>query len=235
MSSSPLRWLAIPAAPAACTLRWPTGPRPPQRWSAIRAGPAGWTPPSSPEPAPDVHVIREQCCGVASPGVAQGTLDESGATGDEFGTPDGLAADALTFRIDDRSNTVGWLIWHLTRNQDDHLADAFGADQVWTTDGWAEQFGLPFDAAATGYGQTSEEVAAVTAPAALLLGYLDATRKKTVEFLGTITDAGLDRIVDTRWDPPVTLGVRLISVLADGLQHAGQAAYVKGVYERRLG
>jgi Protein of unknown function (DUF664) len=148
---------------------------------------------------------------------------------------DGLTADALTFRIDDQSNTIAWLIWHLTRNQDDHLADAFGADQVWTTAGWAEQFALPFATAATGYGQTSDEVAAVTASPALLQGYLDATHNKTIEFLGTVIDAGLDRIVDTRWDPPVTLGVRLISVLADGLQHVGQAAYVKGSYERQTG
>ena len=36
----------------------------------------------------------------------------------------------------------------------------------------------------------------------------------------------LDRVVDRRWDPPVTLGVRLVSIADDSLQHAGQAAYV---------
>ena len=146
---------------------------------------------------------------------------------------DGLDQDALTYRIDDEANTIAWLTWHLTRIQDDHLASAFGAEQVWLSQGWSQQFDLPFDNAATGYAHTAEEVAAVRTPAALLLGYLDATHAQTVEYLGTVTDADLDRIVDTSWNPPVTLAVRLISVISDGLQHAGQAAFVRGIYQRR--
>jgi uncharacterized damage-inducible protein DinB len=146
---------------------------------------------------------------------------------------DGLDQDALTYRIDPEANTIAWLTWHLTRIQDDHLADAFGAEQVWLSQGWAEQFNLPFDKAATGYAHTAEEVAAVTAPSSLLLGYLDATHEQTAGYLGSVTDADLDRIVDTSWDPPVTLAVRLISVISDGLQHAGQAAFVRGIYQRR--
>lgn len=146
---------------------------------------------------------------------------------------DGLDEDALTYRIDDETNTIAWLTWHLTRIQDDHLADAFGAEQVWLSHGWAEQFDLPFDKAATGYAHTADEVAAVTAPSTLLLGYLDATRQQTVEYLGSVTDTDLDRVVDTNWDPPVTLAVRLISVISDGLQHAGQAAFIRGIYQRR--
>lgn len=146
---------------------------------------------------------------------------------------DGLDEDALTYRIDGETNTIAWLTWHLTRIQDDHLADAFDAEQVWLSQGWAEQFNLPFDNAATGYAHTADDVAAVTAPSTLLLGYLDATHAQTVEYLGSVTDADLDRIVDTSWDPPVTLAVRLISVISDGLQHAGQAAFVRGIYQRR--
>lgn len=145
---------------------------------------------------------------------------------------DGLESDALTFRVDPKANTIAWLIWHLTRGQDDHLADAFDGDQVWVANGWVERFGLPFDPSATGYGQTSDEVEAVQAPGSLLAGYLDATHARTIECLGTVTEPDLDRIVDTRWDPPVTLGVRLVSVIADGLQHAGQAAYVRGIAQR---
>ena len=51
----------------------------------------------------------------------------------------------------------------------------------------------------------------------------------TVAYLATVTPEDLDRIVDERWDPPVTLGVRLVSVVSDDLQHAGQAAYVRGL------
>jgi hypothetical protein len=148
-------------------------------------------------------------------------------------TLDGLPAAALTVRLDSDANSIAWLVWHLTRNQDDHLADAFDGEQLWTSQGWADRFALPFDPRATGYGQSSDEVAAVQSSAELLLGYLDATTARSRDYLTSVTDADLDRIVDTNWDPPVTLGVRLISVLSDGLQHAGQAAFVRGVVARR--
>ncbi|MFF4168690.1 DUF664 domain-containing protein [Streptomyces sp. NPDC001744] len=148
------------------------------------------------------------------------------------GAVDGLPEDRLAVRIDPDANSIAWLVWHLTRVQDDHLADAFGTEQVWTAGGWADRFGLPFPDGETGYGQTSAQVGRVRAPAELLLGYHDAVRDRTAGLVGTVGDADLDRVVDTAWDPPVTLGVRLVSVIADGLQHAGQAAYVRGVVER---
>lgn len=148
-------------------------------------------------------------------------------------TVEGLTEEELTARVDPDANTVAWLVWHLTRVQDDHLADAFDTDQLWTSDGWADRFALPFPKHATGYGMTSAQVGAVRAPAELLLGYHDAVHARTEELVRTVTNADLERIVDTRWDPPVTLGVRLVSVIADDLQHAGQAAYVRGVVERR--
>ncbi|MEU2230170.1 MULTISPECIES: DUF664 domain-containing protein [Streptomyces] len=148
---------------------------------------------------------------------------------------EGLTDEELTVRIDPDANSVAWLVWHLTRVQDDHLADAFDTDQLWTSDGWADRFGLPFPKRATGYGMTRAQVDAVRAPAELLLGYHDAVHARTEELIRTVTNADLDRIVDTRWDPPVTLGVRLVSVIADDLQHAGQAAYARGVVERREG
>lgn len=142
----------------------------------------------------------------------------------------------LGARVDPGANTIAWLVWHLTRVQDDHVADAFGTDQVWAADGWADRLGLPFDAAATGYGQSSAEVDALAAvPADLLLGYHDAVHARTLALLADVRPGDLDRVVDTRWDPPVTLGVRLVSVLSDDLQHIGQAAYARGVLRRTAG
>jgi hypothetical protein len=143
-------------------------------------------------------------------------------------TLDGIAPEALTARLDPDANSIAWLVWHLTRNQDDHLADAFDGEQLWTAQGWADRFALPFDPSATGYGQSSDEVAAVQAPAELLLGYLDAVTAQSLSYLKSVTDDDLDRIVDTNWDPPVTLGVRLVSVVNDDAQHLGQASYVRG-------
>ena len=145
------------------------------------------------------------------------------------GAVEGLDEAALAHRVGSRANSIAWLVWHLTRVQDDHVADVAGSEQVWTAQDWVTRFGLPFPPEATGYGQGSDEVAAVRAGADLLLGYYDAVHERTLQYLGEITDADLDRIVDRRWDPPVTLGVRLVSIADDDVQHAGQAAFVRGV------
>jgi uncharacterized damage-inducible protein DinB len=142
---------------------------------------------------------------------------------------DGLDDKTLATRPDGAGNSIAWLVWHLTRIQDDHLADAGGYEQVMTADGWHERLGLPFDPADTGYGHTAEQVEQVRVSAELLSGYYDAVHARTIEYLRTLTDEDLDRVVDRRWNPPVTLGVRLISVIGDDLQHVGQAAYVKGL------
>jgi hypothetical protein len=149
------------------------------------------------------------------------------------GAADGLAPDELAWRPDPGSNSIAWLLWHLTRIEDDHLADLAGTEQVWVAGGWSDRFGLPFPSTATGYGQSADEVGRVRAGAELLLGYQDAVRAGIDGYLGQVDATELDRIVDTRWDPPVTAGVRLVSVIADGLQHAGQAAYLRGLLERR--
>ena len=147
---------------------------------------------------------------------------------------EGLTAEQLSFRIDPGANSIAWLVWHLTRVQDDHVADVAGAEQVWTSQGWVERFGLPFDPRDTGYGHRAAEVAAVRVESGeLLVGYYDATHQQTIRYVEQLTDADLARVVDRSWDPPVTLGVRLVSVLADNLQHAGQAAFVRGILQRR--
>ncbi|MCD2465171.1 DinB family protein [Streptomyces sp. MBT42] len=146
---------------------------------------------------------------------------------------EGLTEDELAARVDPDANSIAWLVWHLTRIQDDHLAGAFGTHQLWDADGWRDRFGLPFGKGATGYGQTSAQAGKVRAPADLLLGYHDAVHARTLDLVRSVTNADLDRVVDAAWDPPVTLGVRLVSVIADALQHAGQAAFVRGVVERR--
>lgn len=145
---------------------------------------------------------------------------------------DGVTPAILVRRLDPHANTIAWLVWHLTRIQDDHVAAAAGVDQQWTAAGWMERFGLPFEPRATGYGQDHDEVGAVRSEAGLLLAYHEAVHLATTEFLAGLSDSDLDRVVDRRFDPPVTLAVRLVSVIADDLEHAGQAAFVRGVAER---
>ena len=145
----------------------------------------------------------------------------------------GLSPEELAFRPDPEANSIAWLVWHLTRIQDDHVAGLDGGKQVWQAGGWAERVALPLDDADTGYGHGPEDVAAVTADAQMLLGYFEEVHQRTLRFVGALTEAELDRVVDRNWDPPVTMSVRLVSVIADDLQHAGQAAYVRGILQRR--
>ncbi|MFD7098029.1 mycothiol transferase [Streptomyces xanthophaeus] len=147
---------------------------------------------------------------------------------------DGLSEEQLGARVDPEANSVAWLVWHLTRVQDDHVADAAELEQVWEAQGFATRFDLPLPAGSTGYGHTARQAGTVrVASGTLLLEYVDAVHEQTLRFVRALAAADLDRVVDERWDPPVTLGVRLVSVLADDLQHAGQAAYVRGLLERR--
>ena len=130
------------------------------------------------------------------------------------------------------TNPIAWLVWHLARVQDHHVAELIDEDQIWVHDEWASRFGLDADPANIGYGHSAADVAAVRpAEAALLLEYLDVVDRRTRAMLQSLTPTDLDRIVDTRWDPPVTLGVRLLSVADDSLQHIGQAAYVRGILQ----
>ncbi len=143
---------------------------------------------------------------------------------------EGLSADQLEHRPTPQANSIGWLVWHLARVQDDHVAgvaDQAGGEQVYA--GFVERFGLPYDEGDTGYGQTPTQVGAFEASAELLAEYVVAVDDRTHAYLRTIGPDDLDRVVDERWNPPVTLGVRLVSVVDDDAQYVGQAAYLRGL------
>ena len=150
-----------------------------------------------------------------------------------------LDADALAHRPDPEANSVAWLVWHLTRIEDDHVAGAAAAlgldghaDQAWLAEGWVERFGLPFGPREHGYGHGPEQVAAVHVPGELLTGYHDAVHARTLAFLAAVSEEDWPRVVDESWDPPVTLLARIASVANEVAQHVGQAAYLRGLLER---
>src|SRR3954453_7935608 len=141
-----------------------------------------------------------------------------------------VRADELNVRPDGTGNPIGWLVWHVLRVQDDHLAEVAERPQVWTAGGWFERFGLPFPPAAHGYGFTSEQVDQTRFDGNDLLSeYQAEVHEMTVALLSDITAERLDDVIDTRWDPPVTVAVRIVSVAEDCLQHLGQANYVAGL------
>ncbi|MFN8227456.1 MAG: mycothiol transferase [Mycobacterium sp.] len=142
---------------------------------------------------------------------------------------DDLSEPDATFRPTPQANSIAWLVWHSARVQDAQVADIAGVDQVWTSEGWVDRFGLDLPRDDTGYGHSAQDVAKVRASAQLLAGYYRAVHAMTLDYVVTVDSDTLGRIVDTRWDPPVTASVRLVSVIDDCAQHLGQAAYVKGI------
>ena len=143
---------------------------------------------------------------------------------------DGLTPEQLRRAPAAGANTAGWLVWHLTRVQDSHIAELLGAEQVYVTGDWAPRFGLKPSPSDTGYGHTAAQVAAVAPESsAVLIDYYQAVHERTASYLAGLSDADLDEVVDEAWDPPVTLAVRLVSIIDDDVQHAGQAAYVRGL------
>ena len=142
----------------------------------------------------------------------------------------GLTVEQLCQRPTSDANPIAWLVWHMARVQDHQVSELLGSEQLWVTGDWAPGFGLEPDPDNTGYGHTSAQVAAVRPESSdVLLEHLDAVDARTRAFVGGLSDGDLDRIVDRRWDPPVAMGVRLVSIVDDCLQHAGQAAYVRGL------
>lgn len=142
-----------------------------------------------------------------------------------------LTTDQLAYRPNGSGNSIAWLLWHLARIIDHQVSDPAGVEQAWTSEGWVERFDLDLAPESTGYGHTSEEVDAVRVEGALLCAYLSSVTAHTTRYLHTLTEADYDRVIDESWDPPVTLGVRLVSIINDATQHLGQAAYVRGLLQ----
>ncbi len=130
-------------------------------------------------------------------------------------------------------NPIGWLVWHIARGQDVQIAMLGDGAQEWVEGDWAPRFGLGPDPWNMGYGHTPAQVAEVRPESAqVLLDYYDAVWARTKAVLANVTPSDLDRVVDENFDPPVTMGVRLVSIVDDDVQHAGQARYLRGLFER---
>ncbi|MEV6342474.1 DinB family protein [Actinoplanes sp. NPDC051851] len=141
-----------------------------------------------------------------------------------------LTPEQLLWAPKPGANTIGWLVWHLARVQDAQIAGITGGEQVYLTGDWAGRFGRKPDPADHGYGHSPADVAAVVPESReALIEYYHAVHAKTLEYLAGITEDELDRVVDRNWDPPVTAGVRLVSIYDDDAQHAAQAAYLRGL------
>ena len=145
----------------------------------------------------------------------------------------GVPAETLNRMPNGHSNSMAWLAWHLTRIQDDHFASLAGEPQLWTSEGWHERFGMPADDSITGGGHSLEEAAAVQVDSAdVLLGYNDAVYERSKRYLAGVAADDLDReLNEPQYTPLPTLGVRLVSIVSDNTQHAGQVMYLRGYFD----
>lgn len=147
---------------------------------------------------------------------------------------EGLDSEELSWRPDEDANSIGWLLWHLARVEDSHLADLQNSEQLWTRDGWAQRFQLPYDASDIGFGQDSSAVGEFfLEDPKLLISYHQVVHAATCDIVSGLTDEDHQRVIDDSYDPPVTISSRLVSVVNDTTQHIGQASYVRGLLERR--
>jgi hypothetical protein len=149
----------------------------------------------------------------------------------------------LRFRASSHSNSMAWLVWHLTRIQDDHFAHLAKAldvestlDQCWISMDWVSRFNLPYGRLDTGYGHSSDQVADFGMyDGEYLLGYHRDVHDQSMKILATLRETELSTVIDKRWNPPVTAGVRLISILNETTSHLGQAEFLQGIYADESG
>lgn len=126
-------------------------------------------------------------------------------------------------------NSISWLLWHAAREIDVQLAELTEKGQVWSARGFDTRFGLPDSDDDFGLGHTPEQAREIhVEDQGLLVAYLDAVCDAFDAYAGGLSEADLDEVIDHRWDPPVTRGVRLVSLVDDAIQHVGQAYHVAG-------
>jgi len=148
-------------------------------------------------------------------------------------TLDGLTLEESHRQPRSDANSIAWLAWHLTRVQDTSVSGLMAQEPVWISQGWYAKFDMEADADNDGFGHTPEQVAAFRAPSIeVLLGYHDDVAERSKGYVLGLAAADFDRTLNQpQWQPLPTVGVRLVSVLSDNLQHAGQAAYLRGLFQ----
>jgi len=132
--------------------------------------------------------------------------------------------------------SIGWLAWRLTRVEDSNVTRLWTREQLWIGEGWADRFGMPPLPADFGRSMmhTREQVREFSASKELIFAYQDAAYAMVMEYLKATPPEEFDRELDEpQYNPRPTVGVRLISLVENGMQNTGQMGYLKGVH--RLG
>ena len=141
--------------------------------------------------------------------------------------------DTMATRPNADSNSMSWLIWHMTR-----VADRFihfrlmEKPQIWTVDAWHEKFNMAADPDDFGMGWTNEQAAAWQAPLKkVLMDYFNTVNSAVAGYLRSLSEADLEREIN--WTAPTAtmpVGEALSILVWDNIVHGGQVAYLRGYY-----
>jgi len=147
---------------------------------------------------------------------------------------DGLTVDELNQRPHPDCNSIGWLCWHLTRSHDRNLSELVKKQQLWIRDEWHVRFNRDPDPTDTGFSHNPEEVMAFKSPdGKTILEYHNAVLELANQYMNNnLSETDLKRRVKSPTLRNVaTVRGRLLGIISEGLQHVGQAAYVRGLLE----
>ncbi|WP_040634025.1 mycothiol transferase [Mobilicoccus pelagius] len=145
---------------------------------------------------------------------------------------DGLSDEAAHRMPADRGNTIAWLLWHAARQMDVQTVALSGGKSVWTSGGWAQRLGVDRGEDEFGFGDSPEDVAALHVDDVAALGaHLQACTDALTAYIGTLSEDDLGEVIDDSYDPPVTRGARIVSIIDDAAVHVGQAAYARGLVD----
>jgi hypothetical protein len=150
------------------------------------------------------------------------------------GAVDGLDDAALSQRPNAQSNSMSWLIWHMSRVADRFINTRLqDTPQLWTDGGWSEKFGMAPDPDEFGIGWTSEQVGGWQAPAQnVLMGYYGAVNGAAVEYIQGLSSSDLEREMPSPNPPGVQTVAEALGILVwDNIVHGGQVAYLRGYYQ----
>ena len=139
----------------------------------------------------------------------------------------------MVARPNDDSNSMIWLIWHMTR-----VADRFihfrltDKPQLWTADAWHDKFNMHDDPQKFGLGWSDKRVAVWQSPLnAVVMAYFHAVNSVVIEYFNSLTERELARVIPFPALPDtMTVGEALGNLVWDNISHGGQVVYLRGYY-----
>jgi uncharacterized damage-inducible protein DinB len=139
---------------------------------------------------------------------------------------DELAQDEVAWRPTNSSNSIAFILWHMTRAEDIFINRVMqGKRELYEAEGWDEKLGTPTKT----YQYTEEELQAWPVPKVeLLKEYTNSVRERTLTFLKPITSKKLSEVPMPERSP-LSIGAMLSHLCNEIAMHAGQIAYLRGM------